>query len=63
MAATDFVVMASRWWENSPVVIQEAYAAERPLVVPGLGGMAEKVQDGVTGRHSYPATQQTWHGY
>lgn len=51
MQACDFVVMASRWWENSPVVIQEAYAARRPLVVPGLGGMAEKVQDGVSGSH------------
>lgn len=54
MQACDFVVMASRWWENSPLVIQEAYAARRPLVVPGMGGMAEKVIDSVNGRHFRP---------
>lgn len=51
MEQCDFVLMASRWWENSPVVIQEAFAANRPLIVPGIGGMAEKVADGVTGFH------------
>lgn len=51
MRQTSHVVMASTWWENSPVVIQEAFAAGRPLVVPALGGMAEKVVDGVSGRH------------
>lgn len=51
MAACDYVLMASRWWENSPVVIQEAFAAKRPLVVPDIGGMAEKVRDGESGRH------------
>jgi glycosyltransferase involved in cell wall biosynthesis len=39
-----FVAMGSRWYENSPVVIQEAIAAGRPLIVPGHGGMMEKVQ-------------------
>lgn len=54
MQACDYVVMASKWWENSPVVIQEAYAAGRPVIVPALGGMAEKVIDGVTGHHFRP---------
>lgn len=43
MSACDYVVMPSRWWENSPVVIQEAYAAGRPVIVGDIGGMAEKV--------------------
>ena len=51
MRACDFVLMASKWWENSPVVIQEAYACGRPLLVPGIGGMKEKIIDGVTGLH------------
>ncbi|HSI50470.1 MAG TPA: glycosyltransferase [Ideonella sp.] len=54
MQACDYIVMASKWWENSPVVIQEAYAAERPVIVPGLGGMAEKVTEGVSGHHFKP---------
>lgn len=50
----DWVVMASLWSENSPVVIQEARLFTRPLLVPGLGGMAEKVRDGVDGIHYTP---------
>lgn len=37
-----FVIMGSRWYENSPVVIQEAIEANRPLIVPEHGGMKEK---------------------
>lgn len=51
MTAVGWVVMGSRWLENSPVVIQEALACRRPLVVPALGGMAEKVRHGVDGWH------------
>ena len=54
MAACDYVVVPSLWWENSPVVIQEAYAAGRPLLVSGIGGMAEKVTDRVSGLHFAP---------
>ena len=51
MGQCDYVVMASKWWENSPVVIQEAFSARRPILAPGIGGMAEKIPDGVAGRH------------
>ncbi|QYZ70044.1 glycosyltransferase family 4 protein [Neotabrizicola shimadae] len=51
MSAADYVMVPSTWWENSPVVIQEAYAARRPVICSGIGGMAEKVVDGVTGHH------------
>ena len=54
MANVDWVVMASRWPENSPVVIEEAKAARRPLLVPGFGGMAEKVMDDRDGLHYLP---------
>jgi glycosyltransferase involved in cell wall biosynthesis len=51
MAAVDWVVVPSIWWENSPLVIQEAFAAGRPVICSDIGGMAEKVTDGVNGLH------------
>ena len=39
-----FVVMGSRWYENSPVVIQESISAGVPLLVPDHGGMKEKAE-------------------
>ncbi len=51
MAACDYVVLPSSWWENSPVVIQEAYHAKCPVICTGIGGMAEKVIDRITGLH------------
>ena len=51
MAEVDWVVVPSRWWENSPLVIQEAFLHERPVICSDIGGMAEKVTDGVNGLH------------
>lgn len=51
MSECDYVVIPSKWWENSPVVIQEAYGAGAPVICTGIGGMAEKVPDGVSGLH------------
>lgn len=51
MAEVDWVVMGSTWWENSPLVIQEAFKYGRPIIVPDIGGMAEKVQPGKGGLH------------
>ena len=51
MQAADYVVVPSIWWENSPVVIEEAFHARRPVICADIGGMAEKVQDGVNGLH------------
>ncbi len=51
MAAVDWVVVPSIWWENSPLVIQEAFAHGRPVICSDIGGMAEKVTDGVNGLH------------
>lgn len=51
MSDCHYVLVPSKWWENSPVVIQEAYAIGRPVICTGIGGMAEKVQDGVSGLH------------
>ena len=51
MHSVDLILMPSIWWENSPVVIQEAFRAERPVVCSDIGGMAEKVRDGIDGFH------------
>lgn len=47
----DWVIVPSIWWENSPLVIQEAFRAGRPVLCSDVGGMAEKVEDGVNGLH------------
>jgi glycosyltransferase involved in cell wall biosynthesis len=51
MANVDWVVVPSIWWENSPLVIQEAFLYGRPVICSDIGGMAEKVADGVNGLH------------
>lgn len=51
MGEVDWVVVPSVWWENSPLVIQEAFAHRRPVICSDIGGMAEKVADGVNGIH------------
>jgi GT2 family glycosyltransferase/glycosyltransferase involved in cell wall biosynthesis len=51
MAETDWVVVPSIWWENSPLVIQEAFGHGRPVLCSGIGGMADNVRDGVDGLH------------
>jgi glycosyltransferase involved in cell wall biosynthesis len=51
IAQADWVVVPSEWWENSPLVIQEAFMHGRPVICSDIGGMAEKVTDGVDGLH------------
>jgi glycosyltransferase involved in cell wall biosynthesis len=46
-----WVVIPSIWWENSPLVIQEAFFHHRPIICSDIGGMAEKVRDGIDGIH------------
>ena len=46
-----WLIVPSIWWENSPLVIQEAFAAGRPVLCSNIGGMAEKVVHGVSGLH------------
>jgi glycosyltransferase involved in cell wall biosynthesis len=47
----NWVVVPSTWWENSPMVIQEALSHGKPVIVSDIGGMAEKIQHNVTGLH------------
>lgn len=49
MRPTDWVVTPSLWWENAPLVIDEAFAQKRPVITSDMGGMAESVSNGVDG--------------
>jgi glycosyltransferase involved in cell wall biosynthesis len=60
MANIDWVVVPSIWWENSPMVIQEALLYGRPLLVSNIGGMAEKVQHQITGLHVPANNTNAW---
>lgn len=51
MSAVGWVVVPSTWWENSPVVIEEAFHAGRPVICADIGGMKEKVAHEVNGLH------------
>jgi glycosyltransferase involved in cell wall biosynthesis len=44
MLETDWVVVPSIWWENSPVVIQESLFYGRPVIGSNIGGTAEKTE-------------------
>jgi glycosyltransferase involved in cell wall biosynthesis len=52
MGAVDWVVMPSVWWENAPLVIQEAFFHRRPVISADVGGMAEMVHDGIDGLYA-----------
>lgn len=51
LSRVDWAVMPSIWWENAPLVIQEAFQQGRPVICSDIGGMAEAVRDGVDGLH------------
>ncbi|MGN7805324.1 glycosyltransferase family 4 protein [Ensifer sp. 22521] len=49
IAAVDCTIVPSIWWENAPLVIGEAQSQRKPVIASNIGGMAEMVQDGVSG--------------
>lgn len=58
MRAAAVVVVPSRWYENQPMTVLEAYGAGRPVVASRLGGLPELVVEGRTGAlvvHDDPA--------
>jgi len=51
MAQASFLVMPSEWYEGFPMVLVEAFENGIPVIASRLGGMAEIIEDGVTGLH------------
>jgi glycosyltransferase involved in cell wall biosynthesis len=51
LASLDVVVVPSRWYENAPLTIQEAFIGGVPVITADRGGMAEQVRDGIDGLH------------
>ncbi len=51
MRRVHWVIVPSVWWENAPLVIDEAFALGKPVICSNIGGMAEKVRDGIDGLH------------
>ncbi|MEY4723660.1 MAG: hypothetical protein RLZZ324_1173 [Candidatus Parcubacteria bacterium] len=49
-AGARFVVVPSRWYEVFGLIVLEAYASGKPVVATQIGGLAELVLDGDTGR-------------
>jgi len=60
MAGVDWVIVPSIWWENSPMVIQEAKVCGRPLLVSNIGGMAEKVNNNIDGMTISAGNRMEW---
>jgi glycosyltransferase involved in cell wall biosynthesis len=49
LAELDVLVVPSVWMETGPLVVLEAFAAGVPVIGSALGGIAERVHDGVDG--------------
>jgi glycosyltransferase involved in cell wall biosynthesis len=49
LSEIDLLIVPSIWYENSPLVIHEAFMAQVPVITSNAGGMAELVQHGVNG--------------
>ncbi len=49
LSSIDVLVVPSIWYENSPLVISEAFATKTPVIASNLGGMREAIVDGVDG--------------
>ena len=60
MARVDWVCVPSVWYENAPLVIQEAFAHGRPVLTSDIGGMKEMVDHDVNGLCLPRGNAQAW---
>jgi len=51
MARVDWCIVPSVWWESFGLVISEAWMFKRPVIASNVGGMKERITDGVDGLH------------
>ena len=49
MAAVDWVIAPSTWWEVFGLVVSEAWMFGRPVIVSDIAGLGERVKNGVNG--------------
>lgn len=54
IAEAQILILPSICYENCPLSILEAQAVGTPVITASVGGMAELVEDGVTGKHVSP---------
>lgn len=60
LQGVDWVLVPSTWWENSPMVIQEAFQHGRPPIVSDIGGMSEKVRHNIDGLKVTAGNEMAW---
>lgn len=51
MSRIDWCIVPSVWWEIFGLVISEAWMFKRPVIASNVGGMKERIRDGVDGLH------------
>jgi glycosyltransferase involved in cell wall biosynthesis len=49
LSELDVLVVPSRWYENAPGIVFEAFAARAPVIATDLGGLSEFVKHGENG--------------
>jgi len=45
LRAMDILVIPSKWYENSPIIIYESYLTELPFITSDIGGMKELAEE------------------
>jgi glycosyltransferase involved in cell wall biosynthesis len=58
LAEYDFCVVPSVWLETGPLIVYESFAAGVPVIGSRLGGIAERVSDGVDGKLFTPGSSE-----
>ena len=49
MARVDWCLVPSVWWESFGLVISEAWMFRKPVIASNVGGMKERISDGIDG--------------
>lgn len=57
----DVLIVPSIWYENSPLVIQEAILSRTPVIASRIGGIPELIEDGVNGLLFIPGDANDLH--
>ena len=60
MATADVVAIPTHWYEASPLIIDEVFAAGSPLLASRLGAMSEKIRHNVDGWLVTPSDSAAW---